>query len=138
MYDFVMAWAAPEGSSSNHTLIREQIALGAFLLRSHDFVKDSVCLAAQNSSAYAFTNCKRLGSGGLRTLGSVLQTMSPQGRTSKRSPNKIGSLRNKHRELFAHGLNMVLVLLPKEAYSGGVGHPPCLAGEESPEMAWKL
>ena len=72
------------------------------VLRSHDFVQDSVCLATQNSSAYAFMNCRRFGSGGLRTLGGVMQTISPQGMTSKRSPNKIGSLRNKHREPFAH------------------------------------
>ena len=31
-----------------------------------------------------------------------------------------------------------LGLFPEEAYAGGVGYPPCLAGEESPEMAWKL
>jgi hypothetical protein len=39
-------------------------------------------------------NCKMLGSGGLRTLGGVVQALSSQGTTSKRSPNKIGSLRN--------------------------------------------
>jgi hypothetical protein len=76
-------------------------------------------------------NCKRSGFGRLRTLGGVVQTLSSQGTTSKRSPNKIGSLRNKHRELFAHEFNMGLGLLPKEAYAGGVGYPPCLAGEES-------
>jgi len=80
----------------------EQIALDAFMLRSHDFVQDSVCLATQNSSAYAFMNCKRFGYDRLRTLGGVVQTLSSQGTTSKRSPNKIGSLRNKHREPFTH------------------------------------
>ena len=72
------------------------------MLRSHDFVQDSVCFATQNSSAYAFMNCRGFGFGELRTLGGVVQALSSQGTTSKRSPNKIGSLRNKHREPFAH------------------------------------
>jgi hypothetical protein len=47
-------------------------------------------------------NCKRLGSGRLRTLGGVVQALSSQGTTGKRSLNKIGSLRKKHRGLSVH------------------------------------
>jgi len=116
---------------------RRRLRLG---LRLHDFVSDSVWLDEENppaSADHCSVNCAPARSNipHRRVFDriSLCATAKPRGQNRHPTPG-----RSRHRDPISDTVTKVctaqivsLGLLPKEAYAGGVGNPPCLAGEEN-------